>query len=1278
MSHTEYVSESLSQRLPTLLPEYLKDEAPAFEQFIRAYFEFLEAEIITLTSQSDIDGILLEDSQGSIFLEPDTVGATPDRNTSKVANESSIGNINPTSDPYVVGEYIFGKTTGSVARIEVINGNVLYVKSISGNGFAKNETIEGRNTKQTAVINTYKENSILANNRLLDYSDIDHTSEEFLQFYQNDFVPALDLASTQNKRLTIKNINDLYQKKGTAESLQFLMRILFAQDAEVRYPIDETSHVSESQFSQRRRMVVQLTNIALLPQSTDKIQQLRSSDDFIEAESIIEKVFTLDAATGIYSLEIMDTHAGTFEKGKTVTFLDRDGITSYTGTTLGIMSGLNFDGSSIYLEHDDSGVITDEDGNGIVLEQTSAGSLYSLNDRINFSGQKLDSGVVEAKSIVDGITTGGVEHIFIEDGGTGFHNTYSATTKGTVDSMRSEDGEDYIVMEDSANIITETSKASTLVSFDTALDSAIVLGHDIFGTNVDKVKVVSIADDRKSMVVSRPISLSSDSIIQVGLPQMVVFDNTDTGGSGAKAYIGSVGDEVIQENASHYGQFTFTATANQTLFTGSDDYNRRMFFNDGTVQVFVDGVKRDPLNASTGYTTKNDRVTFTNGISVGQIVDIYREFNNVLYEDGTRMNLETTESNIRSIFMVNEGTGYRTVPKVYTGGFIYFKTSAECEAYAVGEALTGGTSTATGKVLRIESDRSRIVVSRSSSDTGSFIAGEQIIGTSATNNATQVNVTSGTGAKIFAWSSNIGGITSVNFESQGYNFDSNGILSSTSQHNMLVETPTASLTKDIVLTGVVSGTTATVVSYDTDRHILKYSTLNGEFVDGEQVTYNSVDYFYILKTQRFNGQGLMGGEGIIEKQFLGDRGQLNSIVANIQDGHLYQTHSYVIKVGESINKYRSAVKDLLHPAGHIFFGEVAIKNSVSAVPENQFKFVPTIVIHGEPTLGIANAFSNSSRKILLYTLDSELNDPFVVLRACGIPTPDTNPVGGGAIPAYSKVGGIETGKGTEVNDSEMRSRHMNILKIVSKSVASSQVGMYSHDGIPTILALDWTDNGWLNGRSEKFFHRKAIDGKIFQSWEPNDETLVLESGGLIELEEEACILRFEPDKDAEVKGDYGERIISEDGTELLRLESATTLEEVHYFTSERNIEYTGKYIYFEDNNRIVSEDNEPFIQDDSSGGNLSSFVPLGSTIRTINTIARQNTYDISYYFKDETDGDDIILENGSGNVMIEGAKAEGLKIVDLDSMYPRFYVSEYENHQRKRTNLTFSAYIKSA
>ena len=63
---------------------------------------------------------------------------------------------------------------------------------------------------------------------------------------------------------------------------------------------------------------------------------------------------------------------------------------------------------------------------------------------------------------------------------------------------------------------------------------------------------------------------------------------------------------------------------------------------------------------------------------------------------------------------------------------------------------------------------------------------------------------------------------------------------------------------------------------------------------------------------------------------------------NIQDGRYYQTHSYVVKVGESINKWRSALKDLIHPSGHIFFGEVAIKNDIGAQMDTIFR--PTVVI----------------------------------------------------------------------------------------------------------------------------------------------------------------------------------------------------------------------------------------------------------------------------------------------------------------------------------------------
>jgi len=83
-------------------------------------------------------------------------------------------------------------------------------------------------------------------------------------------------------------------------------------------------------------------------------------------------------------------------------------------------------------------------------------------------------------------------------------------------------------------------------------------------------------------------------------------------------------------------------------------------------------------------------------------------------------------------------------------------------------------------------------------------------------------------------------------------------------------------------------------------------------------------------------------------------------------------------------------------------------------------------------------------------------------------------------------------------------------------------------------------------------------------------------------------------------------------------------------------------------------------------------------LRTINTISSQNAYDIAYYLKDETDGDDILLEDGYGNLLSEESKSEGLRIHQLDAFYPNFFIAEYDNHARRRTNLTFSAYVKSA
>lgn len=1145
MSHEKYITDKLSHRLPSLLPDFVKEEAPVFEQFLKAYFEFLESEILVLETQEDLDGILFEDGDGSMLLEPSTVSPSPDKDDSKIILETTSTNPNINASPFKVGEYIYGETNSSVAKIRVINGNILYIDTIVGNGFSEQEVVEGRLGGQKGTVKSFKYNTIVANNKLLDLGDIDHTTEDFIKYFQKDFVPSLDLTGVPNKRIAIKHIRELYQKKGTEESIKFLMRILYGQDSTVRYPDNETLYLSRSDYKQQRRLVVQMDKDTL-PQATDKITKYDSDGKTVLAESIVENVYVIDSASFLYSCEIKNNHYGEFSNLDAVTFLDRDDKTSYTAVIKGIISGVNTDNSSVYLEHDDDGVILLEDGSGLTLETRSDGGMYDLNDQLVFTGAKGDSGTGESVAVVDGLTYGPITHIYIED-----------------------DGINY--------------DAGDIVVFD---------------------------------------------------------DNLQKGG--AEAIIGSVGDELLLENATLWGQFEITANVGQTVFSGVDNNGNRIFFNDNLVRVFVDGIESTPI---TDFSFKNDRVTFGTPLSGGELVEIYTSFNRITYEDGDLINQETTTGNIRSVKILGGGH-YNTTPNAYPGGYLYFD---DITGYQVGETVTGTNSSATASIIRLEPTKNRIVVKRDSSDTGVFLTGEEITGGDSTTAKlnTLAQVSSGTGAKIFAYGENIGGVESLNIQDQGHSFDEDGIPSSKSYFPMLVTTPTASLGRDIVLTGDISGATAKVVSYETNKHILKITDLDGWFLDNETVSFNSVDEFKILKFDPFVGRGTQSGEGIMQKQFLGTRSYLDEDASNIQDGTYYQTHSYVVSVGESINKWRSALKDLIHPSGHIFFGEVAIRNNIDTVPENQFRFRPTIIIGLEVVPYVVNAFSNSMREIEIYTNADEINDPLIVLRDAG---------------------------GDSSSNSPNENAHFNVNIQQLHSLASSQVGLLTNNGIPTVLSLDTADNNYLVRSTER---RPAIEGKIYTSQDLVDERLVLEDGYLIELEDDAAILRMEPSPTANVKGDFGDTFIFESG-EQIRLEEGTTDEPVHYFTTERSIELKDKYFLFEDHDRIVFEDGEAMVDEDAGSHSYTSFVPFGPTIRTINIITNQQTYKISYYLKDEVDEDDILLEDGHGALLSEESHLEGVRFYDLETYLPKTYVAEYPLHERKRTNLSFNAYVKSA
>ena len=1258
MAHEKHIVDRLSTRLPSLLPEWIQDEAPIFEAFLQAYFEFLESEIIVLESKSELEGIRLEDGTSeiaaSLLLEAGTNPASPDADSSKllVAQQNTE---NKELEPFQVGEYVFGQTNGSLAKIKVINGNTLIVDSISGTGFASGESIVGRDGNQTGVIKTYKENSVVANNRLLDYSDIDDTLETFLQYFQKDFIPSLDLKDTQNPRLTLKNIGSLYKQKGTADSVKFLMRLLYGEDAEIKYPVDETVVLSESKFNEERRMTVKMTVADKVPVATDKIKQFSLDDStLVTAEAVVESVTIIDQSNDIYSVSMSYLHRGEFEFNRLITFVDRDGVSENTATVLGIVSTVDNSNGSVYLSQEDSsGDILNEDGTGILMEKTSLGSMYDIQDLITFSGGKTDTDAVTASSNVTGLSRGGIEKIYIEDAG----QNYSAG-------------------------------------------------------------------------------------------DIVVFDDSSTGGNGAEAVIGSTGDELILEDALATEQYEFSATANQTVFGGITDgqANRDLHGKPialspaGNVEVHINGVPQ----AENTFTFALDGITFTTNpnLSSGDRVEIFSDKSRLIYEDDEPILLNryinkdnstvVTDQRIRNVQITNPGAGYEKMPTVFPGGYLYF---SDTSGYQVGETVTGGTSNATGVILRIEPNR--LVIRRTSANINVFASSEAITGSSSSTVRTNTlaKVSGGTGAKLFAWSSQIGAVEKLTISDQGYNFDGDAIIGNTSFHNMLITGPSASLTKGLTITGSNSGTTAVVQSYDSQRQILKYTSLNGQFRDDETVTYNSGNAsFKVLKDDNYTARGKVAGEGLLNDNFLSDQGFVSGENAHIQDSKFYQSHSYVVKVGQSINKYRGILKELVHPAGHVFFGEVAVKSQILSSSlggrfevdsDNQLgiistEFVPTVVIPSFPTNNVlvedlSNEFPDGSTRdapvrVMLETGDllenEESRDNVAITnreRLFFILTTKAEVDGG--LNLVNQLKHAITN--TTINGLALKdAHHVNVLSVRkfidsdTQSIISSRVsgskfpttGTFNaviqksprRDGALSVSNIVDKENDYYvpdltGGVPERgaVAVRPSDSGLVFQLYNPEEELLILEDGSKILNEEPLNFLRHEPfDRDL-----HGHKILLEDDSGSIMVEDDTVPEERAYFVTERTIELSNPFMYYENTDRIIMEDGDALLKEDA-GESVHTFVPIGPTFRTLNKIAFQNCYKISYYLLDETsdtnDEDKILMEDGISAILSEESKEEGLNISQLDSLLGNTYINDLDDLARKRTNIGFSSYVNSS
>lgn len=118
------------------------------------------------------------------------------------------------------------------------------------------------------------------------------------------------------------------------------------------------------------------------------------------------------------------------------------------------------------------------------------------------------------------------------------------------------------------------------------------------------------------------------------------------------------------------------------------------------------------------------------------------------------------------------------------------------------------------------------------------------------------------------------------------------------------------------------------------------------------------------------GEAIIGGQTLYPGYFLNDDGKISD-AKFIQDSYYYQQFSYVIKVSQSIETYRNLVKDLIHPAGLLMFGEFFSQNLVD-VGSKVSDLQPCSFINIQRHVGYQPYALNSSYESLIAGIEDDI------------------------------------------------------------------------------------------------------------------------------------------------------------------------------------------------------------------------------------------------------------------------------------------------------------------
>lgn len=242
---------------------------------------------------------------------------------------------------------------------------------------------------------------------ILNYTDVDNTSSEFLQYFYNEFLSYFPQSlledPSQNLSTLIKIARELYQTKGTTTSYKFLFRILFNTDVDFFFTKDAVLKASSGNW-----YIAKYLNILSNDTNFTNITNFKVFGETSQSIANIENSVVGLTKSQIY---INNLQRG-FQSGEFVRIIDQNNQDVY------FLNGQQVTANTPGADLLRAKVVGEV--NQVLIDPQQQGSLYQVNDPVVFYGGLSSVNGHGASAYVDAVSTGSLQSLTVSAGGYGY------------------------------------------------------------------------------------------------------------------------------------------------------------------------------------------------------------------------------------------------------------------------------------------------------------------------------------------------------------------------------------------------------------------------------------------------------------------------------------------------------------------------------------------------------------------------------------------------------------------------------------------------------------------------------------------------------------------------------------------------------------------------------------------------------------------------------------------------------------------------------------------